>query len=108
MKHHGRVQELLKKKNLKSIDFMRQKIKSKNLNYNFWRIDKEKNIKIFDNAGWHFNNIMSHEEISLKLKTFAHTEFSDEKFSAVEIVKNKIDQQVDLFAYPVGNYALYH
>ena len=86
-----------KKKNLKSINFMRQKIKSKNLNYNFWRIDKEKNIKIFDNAGWHFNNIMSHEEISLKLKTFAHTEFSDEKFSAVEIVKNKIDQQVDLF-----------
>ena len=76
---------------------MRQKIKSKNLNYNFWRIDKEKNIKIFDNAGWHFNNIMSHEEISLKLKTFAHTEFSDDKFSSIETVKNKIDQQVDLF-----------
>ena len=76
---------------------MRQKVKSKNLNYNFWRFDKEKNIKIFDKAGWHFNNIMSHEQISLKLKTFAHTEFSDDKFSSVETVKNKINQQIDLF-----------
>ena len=86
-----------KKKNLKSIDYMRQKIKSKNLKYNFWRFDKEKDIEIFDKAGWHFNNIMTHEQISLKLKTFAHTEFSDDKFSSVETVKNKIDQQVDLF-----------
>ena len=46
-----------KKKNLKSIDFMRQKIKSKNLKYNFLRIDKEKSIELFDEAGWHFNNI---------------------------------------------------
>ena len=86
-----------KKKDLKSIDFMRQKIKSKNLKYNFWRLDKEKNIKVFDNGGWHFNNIMTHEEISLKLKTFAHTEFSGDKFSSEDSIKNKIDQQVDLF-----------
>ena len=86
-----------KKKDLKSIDFMRQKVKSKNLNYNFWRFDKEKNIKIFNKAGWHFNNIMTHEQISLKLKTFAHSEFSDDKFSSIDIVKNKINQQVDLF-----------
>ena len=36
-----------KKKNLKSIDFMRQKVKIKNLNYNFLRFDKEKSIEIF-------------------------------------------------------------
>jgi len=86
-----------KKKNLKSIDFMRQKIRSKNLNYNFWRFDKEKDIEIYDKAGWHFNNIMTHEQISLKLKTFAHSEFSDDRFSSTEVIKNKIDQQVDLF-----------
>ena len=86
-----------KKKNLKSIDFMRQKIRFKNLNYNFWRFDKEKDIEIFDKAGWHFNNIMTYEQISLKLKTFAHSEFSDDKFSSTEVIKNKIDQQVDLF-----------
>ena len=86
-----------KKKNLKSIDFMRQKIKSKNLQYKFYRIDKEKNIEIFENAGWHFNNIMSPELISLKLKTFAHSEFSGSRFSDVSVIKNKIKNKIDLF-----------
>jgi len=86
-----------KKKNLKSIDFMRQKIKSKNLDYSFLRFDKEKSIQIFDNAGWHFNNILSPDEISLKLKTFAHTEFQDEKFSSSSVIKSKIERKLDLF-----------
>ena len=86
-----------KKKNLKSIDFMRQKIKRKNLKYNFLRFDKEKSIQIFENSGWHFNNVMSNEQISLKLKTFAHSEFKDDKFSSPEIIKDKIDKQIDLF-----------
>ena len=82
-----------KKKNLKSINFMRQKIKSKNLNYKFFRIDKEKNIQIFNEGGWHFNNILSPKEISLKLKTFAHSEFSDKKFSSIKIIENKIEKK---------------
>ena len=86
-----------KKKNLKSIDFMRQKVKSKNLKYNFLRLDKEKNIEIFSEAGWHFNNILSPEEISLKLKTFAHSQFADEKFSSTSVIKKKIDKCIDLF-----------
>ena len=65
-----------KKKNLKSIDFMRQKVKSKNLKYSLFRFDKEKSLELFRNGGWHFNNVMTPEKISLKLKTFAHTEFS--------------------------------
>ena len=40
---------------------------------------------------------MSPEDISLKLKTFAHSEFSGEKFSSVEIIKDKINRKVDLF-----------
>ena len=76
---------------------MRQKVKSKNLTYNFLRFDKEKNIQIFDNAGWHFNNILSSKEISLKLKTFAHAEFAGEKFSSIDVIKRKIDEGVDLF-----------
>tara|TARA_B100000963_G_scaffold282159_1_gene250728 strand:+ start:362 stop:1168 length:807 start_codon:yes stop_codon:yes gene_type:complete len=86
-----------KKKNLRSIDFMRQKIKSKNLKYSFFRFDKEKSIQIFENAGWHFNNIMEPKEISLKLKTFAHTEFSSEEYSDIDIIKSKIDKKIDLF-----------
>jgi len=76
---------------------MRQKIKLKNLNYNFLRFDKEKSIQIFDNAGWHFNNILTPKEISLKLKTFAHTEFSQEKFSSINVIKEKLKKKIDLF-----------
>ena len=86
-----------KKKYLKSIDFMRQKVRSRNLKYNFFRFDKEKNIEIFKNGGWHFNNIMKPEMISLKLKTFAHSEFSEKKFSDVELIRSKIEKKIDLF-----------
>ena len=86
-----------KKKNLKSIDFMRQKVVSKNLNYSFLRIDKERNIQIFNNGGWHFNNILNPDEISLKLKTFAHSEFASKEFSSPEVIKKNIERKKDLF-----------
>ena len=86
-----------KKKNLNSIDFMRQKIKSKNLKYSFFRFDKERSIELFKDAGWHFNNILSAKEISLKLKTFAHSEFADEKYSSIKTIEKKIQNRVDLF-----------
>ena len=76
---------------------MREKVRKKNLRYKFYRFDKEKNIQIFENAGWHFNNVMSPEKISKKLKTFAHNEFSSEEFSSVETIRNKINAKVDLF-----------
>ena len=86
-----------KKKYVKSIDYLRQKIKSKNLNYKFFRLDKEKNIELFKNGGWHFNNILTPKEISLKLRTFAHSEFSKKEFSDVETIQDKIDKKIDLF-----------
>jgi beta-1,4-mannosyl-glycoprotein beta-1,4-N-acetylglucosaminyltransferase len=86
-----------KKKNLKSIDYMRQKVKKKNLNYNFLRIDKEKDIEIFDNAGWHFNNIMEAEKISMKLKSFAHEEYAKDEYSSIKNIENKIEKGIDLF-----------
>ena len=89
--------KVCRKRNLKSIDFMRQKVKSKNLNYRFYRFDKERNIELYKNAGWHFNNIMSPELISLKLKTFAHSEFSEKKFSDINIIETKIENKIDLF-----------
>jgi beta-1,4-mannosyl-glycoprotein beta-1,4-N-acetylglucosaminyltransferase len=76
---------------------MRQKIKSKNLRYNFFRFDKEKNIEIFNNGGWHFNNIMDARNISLKLKTFAHSEFNKKKYNDVNIIQSKINKRIDLF-----------
>ena len=86
-----------KKKNIQSLDFMRQKIKTKNLSYPFWRFDKEKNIQIFNNGGWHFNNILTAEEISVKLKTFAHSEFAIKEYSDIDLIKKKIDKRIDLF-----------
>tara|TARA_B100000795_G_scaffold2823_1_gene1966 strand:+ start:273 stop:1076 length:804 start_codon:yes stop_codon:yes gene_type:complete len=86
-----------KKKDLKSIDFMRQKVKLKNLKYSIFRIDKEKNIEIFHDAGWHFNNIMSPQEISIKLKTFAHSEFSTDQYSNPKTIEKKINLKIDLF-----------
>ena len=89
--------KVCKKKDLKSIDFMREKIKEKNLKYKFYRIDKEKSIEIFNNGGWHFNNLMKPKIISKKLKTFAHSEYSGEEFSSIETIKKKIKERVDLF-----------
>ena len=86
-----------KLKNLKSIDFMRQKIRFKNLDYSFFRFDKEKSIETIMNGGWHFNNILSPEAISLKLKTFAHSEFSENRYSDPKIIKSKIENRMDLF-----------
>jgi beta-1,4-mannosyl-glycoprotein beta-1,4-N-acetylglucosaminyltransferase len=86
-----------RKKDLKSIDFMRQKVKIKNLKYSFLRFDKEKNIEPIPGGGWHFNNIMNPKDISTKLKTFAHSEFSSNKFSNPIIIEKKIKARVDLF-----------
>ena len=88
---------ICKKKNLKSIDFMRQKIRLKNLKQPFWKFYKEKNIKIYKNGGWHFNSLLTPNEISTKLKTFAHDEFATLEYSSVDIIKENIDQKRDLF-----------
>ena len=40
---------------------------------------------------------MSPKEISLKLKTFAHSEFSDKEYSDESVIKKKIDKKIDLF-----------
>ena len=93
----GRDKSSSKKKKINSINFLRQKIKSKNLNYSFFRFDKEKSIELFHNGGWHFNNILTPGEISLKLKTFAHSEFSKEEFYNKEVIKKKINDKIDLF-----------
>ena len=76
---------------------MRQKVRLKNLKYKFYRFDKEKSIEPFYNAGWHFNNIMTPEEISLKLKTFAHSEFSGDRYSSPNVIEKKIKNRQDLF-----------
>lgn len=85
-----------KLKNLKSFDYMRQKVLVKNLK-KWWRPDKQKNVELINDGGWHFNNLFSAKEMSIKLKTFAHSEFSGKKYSDIDIIKKKIKEKKDLF-----------
>ena len=94
MKVLGKEQGCVKK-NLKSIDYMRQKVLKK-IYKAFWKFYKE-NIEIIENGGWHFNSIISPAEISKKLKTFAHTEFSKNQYSDINIIKKNIEEHKDLF-----------
>ena len=85
------------KKNLKSIDFMRHKVKKKNINYNIFRFDKEKSIQVIDNAGWHFSYLLTPEQIQRKIKTFAHTEFNHDQFYNLKNINDSVKNGVDLF-----------
>ena len=86
-----------KMKNLKSFDYMRQKIVQKNLSKPFWKFYINKSIQLIENGGWHFNSLLTAEEISIKLKTFAHSEFALEEYSDINIIKKNILAMKDLF-----------
>tara|TARA_A100001011_G_scaffold242734_1_gene250739 strand:+ start:1269 stop:2075 length:807 start_codon:yes stop_codon:yes gene_type:complete len=82
------------KKNLKSPQWLRNlKLKK----YPIWRIDKPKNIQIIENGGWHFAYLQSAENISQKIKSFAHGEFNKEHLSDEEKIKERILKGEDVF-----------
>ncbi len=82
------------KKNLKTPQWLRN-LKFKK--YPFWRIDKPRNLQIIPNGGWHFAYLQSAENISKKIKSFAHGEFNKEEFSNENIIQNKIKKSEDIF-----------
>ena len=87
---------ICKKKNLKSF-FKFRLLKVKNLQYPFWRFDKEKSIQLINNGGWHFSYLMSPSEILNKIKSMAHTEFNKVKFANIENIESNIKNGLDLF-----------
>ena len=88
---------ICKKKHLRSINWLREKVVSKNLRYKFWRFDKEKSIEIINDGGWHFNYLLRPSEISKKFKSLAETSWDKEEFYNEENIKKKIEQKKDLF-----------
>ena len=88
---------ICRKKNLKSINFMRKKILSKNIDKPFIYFNTEKNIELYQNGGWHFNNLYDVKTISKKLKVSPHKEFSENQFSNESIIENKISNLIDLY-----------
>ena len=92
----GQDQEFVKKKNLKSF-FKLRLLKIKNLEYPFWRIDKERSIELIKSGGWHFTYLMKPKEISKKIEDMAHTEFNKEKFKDINSIENNIKNLKDPF-----------
>jgi len=84
------------KKNLKSF-FKFRLLKVKNIKYPFWRIDKEKNIQLIKNGGWHFTYLMTPKEIIKKIESMAHTEFNKEEFKKEYTIESNIKDLKDPF-----------
>jgi len=87
---------ICQKKNLKSF-FKLRLLKIKNLEYPFWRIDKERSIELIKSGGWHFTYLMKPKEISKKIEDMAHTEFNKEKFKDINSIENNIKNLKDPF-----------
>jgi beta-1,4-mannosyl-glycoprotein beta-1,4-N-acetylglucosaminyltransferase len=78
--------------------FTPQKIRSyKTKQYPFWRIDKPKNVIIIKNGGWHFSFLNNLNNIKLKLRSYAHTEFNKKIFLNNRNLLNKLKNYKDLF-----------
>jgi beta-1,4-mannosyl-glycoprotein beta-1,4-N-acetylglucosaminyltransferase len=82
------------KKNLKSPQWLRN-LKFKK--YPFWRIDKQRKLQIIENGGWHFAYLQTPQNISKKIKSFAHGEFNKAHFIDEENIKKKISMGKDIF-----------
>ena len=84
---------MCKFKYLKNPQWLRsQKVKK----YPFYRFDKI-NWNIIEKGGWHFSNIMTPEDISKKLKSFAHSEYNKPEYTDIETIRKKIESKKDLF-----------
>jgi len=82
------------KKNLKSPQWLRN-LKFKE--YPFWRIDKVRNLQIIKNGGWHFSYLQTPENISKKIRSFAHGEFNKSEIVNLENINSKILKGKDIF-----------
>ena len=76
---------------------MRQKLLPKILKKPFWKFYKRKSIQVFDIGGWHFNSLLKPEDISLKLKSFAHMEFKSDEYSNIDVI-TKISMKKEIYS----------
>ena len=87
------------KKHLKSPQWLRN---MKFKKYPFWRIDKPKNLQIIENGGWHFAYLLSPEDISKKIKSFAHGEYNTKD----NVDLSKIHEKMSDYLHPTRGYQL--
>tara|TARA_B100001121_G_C18658803_1_gene607795 strand:- start:413 stop:1219 length:807 start_codon:yes stop_codon:yes gene_type:complete len=84
-----------KKKYIKSFSWLREHVRLKNLKYGFWRIDKFKKIFKVSNGGWHFSFLGDANLISSKIKSYVHSEFDETKFTNIEEINKRIQNNLD-------------
>ena len=82
------------KKNLKSPQWLRN-LKFKK--YPFWRLDKPRNIQIIKDGGWHFAYLHTAQNISRKIKSFAHGEFNKKSLTDEKEIQKRIENKEDIF-----------
>ena len=89
---------ICKKKNLKSITFLRKKIKLENLNKAFWKLQYERSIETIDDGGWHFNNLYNAETIAKKLENIKNVDKGlKHVHTNVKDIEDKIKNLEDVF-----------
>ena len=83
-----------RKKYLKSFSWLKN---LKNKKYPFWRIDtffsdhKQIGLEIIKDGGWHFTNVMTAENLFIKLNNFGH----HNEFELSNISKDYLKSQID-------------
>ena len=86
-----------KKKKLKSFSWLRN---IKNKRYPIWRLDtffsnnKNINLEIINNGGWHFTNIKTPSELFIKMKNFGHHDEFDVSGITLEEITKKIKNKM--------------
>ena len=86
-----------KKKKLKSFSWLRN---IKNKRYPIWRLDtffsnnKNINLEIINNGGWHFTNIKTPSELFNKMKNFGHHDEFDVSGITLEEITKKIKNKM--------------
>ena len=86
--------KICQKKFLKSPQWLRN-IKTKKRS--IWKFYKPKEPQLILDGGWHFSYLKSPESISKKIKSFAHQEFNQEKFTNIKNIEKRIKNYQDIF-----------
>ena len=86
--------KICQKKYLKSPQWLRNlKTKKKSI----WKFYESKSPQLISDGGWHFSYLKTPDEISKKIKSFAHQEFNKPNFTNIEEIRKKINNRVDIF-----------
>ena len=86
--------KICQKKNLRSPQWLRNiKIKKRP----FWKFFKPRQPQLIYNGGWHFSFLKNSKNISKKIKSFVHQELNQEKFTNIENIEKRINENKDIF-----------